>query len=570
MVLGIRTEDERRRALVAQRNALARQADPAAELTPFRSGLSRVGAAIQNIPAHLLGTPRAETEFSPFGGTEAQQDELGPLREAALGARSSEEFASIIQRPDLFPDPAAPEGPILRETGQSTLRRKPGGGFEVELPSEASQRRSSDISILGVDAAGEPVVKIPSEEFETPFNVPRGAVAIDRATGGEIARGQLGESTAFGGVERPPNLDLFTPQSAQDFLKSGTSTATRDRSLLVFREGKAQGARAVQPVNLENATAASREIFKETRDPFDLVPKKVSKIKDIDAGAFTPESLQQFELTGDFSSLTAKDDFNPSDFTVESWVRFVAGGRKNSKVLVPRPPEAESTLETDKFVATQEERLRNAFRSDAKPFRNVADKLRTFVGAFRHSSTGVGGIAPDLLSLIESMPRSAELPSSPMSDVAMIFAFMKILDPESVVREGEQRTIANAKALDERIGRALARAMSGETMDPNQRADMLRTMQSLFSAKFQGYESIQTSYRELAQRNGLNPDNVVIDAFADIRKFVTPGGPDVQPLQPGEISDQELEAVAASLGFDPNTQDPAQLDAIFDEALRGR
>jgi hypothetical protein len=183
--LGIRAEDERRRAIVAQRNALARQADPEAEQTPFRSGLSRVGAAVQNIPAHLLGTPRAETEFAPFSGTEAQQDELGPLREAALGARSSEEFAAILQRPDLFPDPAGPEGPILRETGQSTLRRKPGGGFEVELPSEESQRLGDTTSAIGFRDDGTPFVQIPSVTARQGVTVGTGKDVIfpDQGTG---------------------------------------------------------------------------------------------------------------------------------------------------------------------------------------------------------------------------------------------------------------------------------------------------------------------------------------------------------------------------------------------------
>ena len=127
----LREEDERRRDLVILHNALARQADPNAEQTPFRSGLSRVGATLQNIPSRILGTPRAETEFSPFSGTQEQQDELGPLREAALGAGSSEEFAAILGRPDLFPDPAAPEGPITRDPNVDILERLPGGGFGV-------------------------------------------------------------------------------------------------------------------------------------------------------------------------------------------------------------------------------------------------------------------------------------------------------------------------------------------------------------------------------------------------------------------------------------------------------
>ena len=113
-LLGMRARDRERRALVAQRNALAQQADPNFVPQEPRSGMSRLGAFLQNIPASLIGTPVAETELTPFSGAAPEggdQQTLEPLSQAILSAQSTEDMLAIMQRPDLFPSP--PQGRIL-------------------------------------------------------------------------------------------------------------------------------------------------------------------------------------------------------------------------------------------------------------------------------------------------------------------------------------------------------------------------------------------------------------------------------------------------------------------------
>ena len=53
--------------------------------------------------------------------------------------------------------------------------------------------------------------------------------------------------------------------------------------------------------------------------------------------------------------------------------------------------------------------------------------------------------------------------------ISLIFGFMKMLDPGSVVREGEFATAQNAASIPDRIRNAYNRALEGTRLNPQQR-----------------------------------------------------------------------------------------------------
>ena len=62
---------------------------------------------------------------------------------------------------------------------------------------------------------------------------------------------------------------------------------------------------------------------------------------------------------------------------------------------------------------------------------------------------------------------------SPAGDLSMIFNYMKILDPGSVVRESEFATAANSGSVPQRIRAQYNKVVAGERLDKNMRADFL-------------------------------------------------------------------------------------------------
>src|SRR5690606_15297239 len=63
---------------------------------------------------------------------------------------------------------------------------------------------------------------------------------------------------------------------------------------------------------------------------------------------------------------------------------------------------------------------------------------------------------------------------SPAGDLALIFNYMKVLDPGSVVRESEFATAAASGSFGDRIQAATDQIISGKRLSPEQRLDFLQ------------------------------------------------------------------------------------------------
>lgn len=136
---------------------------------------------------------------------------------------------------------------------------------------------------------------------------------------------------------------------------------------------------------------------------------------------------------------------------------------------------------------------------------------------------------------------------TPAGDIALIFGFMKIQDPGSTVREGEFATAENAASIPERIRVAYNKALKGDKLTPEQRADFLGTAQAQFEANYRRpYIENEKFYRGVVERSGLSPDDVMFDALSEFRDSVGSA-----PKRPGPGSKPTVVegAAARSLGL---------------------
>lgn len=106
--------------------------------------------------------------------------------------------------------------------------------------------------------------------------------------------------------------------------------------------------------------------------------------------------------------------------------------------------------------------------------------------------------------------KSIEDPS-PSGDLALIFNFMKVLDPGSVVREGEFATAANAGSVDERVRGLYNRVISGERLTPEQRADFADRATKLYQGASDIYQGRANQYAGFASAAGLPVEQVIPD-----------------------------------------------------------
>jgi hypothetical protein len=104
---------------------------------------------------------------------------------------------------------------------------------------------------------------------------------------------------------------------------------------------------------------------------------------------------------------------------------------------------------------------------------------------------------------------------SPAGDIALVYNYMKMLDPGSVVREGEFATAANAGGIPDKIRVLYNKAISGEKLTENIRADFLERSEMLYGSAKKGHEKLKEQYKGIAKRSGVNPDNVTVDYEAE-------------------------------------------------------
>jgi hypothetical protein len=141
----------------------------------------------------------------------------------------------------------------------------------------------------------------------------------------------------------------------------------------------------------------------------------------------------------------------------------------------------------------------------------------------------------DSFAQIDALAKTDE--PSAADDIAMIFAFMKMIDPPSVVREGEQATAANAAGVPDRLRNLYNRVLTGVRLAPAQRQNFRNTAQTIFDSQNIIHLQREAQYRGLAQRRDLNIDNILLPDKE--RKVTEPAGkPEVIDLK--NLSDDEL------------------------------
>lgn len=98
-------------------------------------------------------------------------------------------------------------------------------------------------------------------------------------------------------------------------------------------------------------------------------------------------------------------------------------------------------------------------------------------------------------------------------DMAAVFAFMKTLDPSSVVRESEFASAANSSGILDKIQslQLLKKAETGEILTPRQRTQFVQIAKALFENRKSAFDERAGRFITLAKEAGANPRSVVLD-----------------------------------------------------------
>lgn len=115
-----------------------------------------------------------------------------------------------------------------------------------------------------------------------------------------------------------------------------------------------------------------------------------------------------------------------------------------------------------------------------------------------------------------------------VGDLSLIFAYMKMLDPGSVVREGEFATAQNAAGVPERLRNIYNRVVSGERLSSGQRESFKSQGGALYAAAKKQEEVVRSGVTRIANGLGLNTSNIFYEASV----------PNVKPETAGDVVQQ--------------------------------
>tara|TARA_R100001460_G_scaffold58535_1_gene98360 strand:+ start:2013 stop:5024 length:3012 start_codon:yes stop_codon:yes gene_type:complete len=91
-------------------------------------------------------------------------------------------------------------------------------------------------------------------------------------------------------------------------------------------------------------------------------------------------------------------------------------------------------------------------------------------------------------------------------DLSFIFQYMKMLDPRSVVREGEFETAKRTGGIPASVWAAYEGIKNGRLLSAQVKADFLSAASKMYMQEVSNYKAELGTYRDIATANGLDPE----------------------------------------------------------------
>lgn len=115
----------------------------------------------------------------------------------------------------------------------------------------------------------------------------------------------------------------------------------------------------------------------------------------------------------------------------------------------------------------------------------------------------------EVTPIMESMKDAMQRPSR-AADLNMVYALAKIMDPGSVVREGEMIMVNNTQGIGDRLAGMIQSLNGGAQLTPETRQRIMEEAQSRYRGLEQSYKALEDHYGGMADRFNLRREDVIV------------------------------------------------------------
>lgn len=282
--------------------------------------------------------------------------------------------------------------------------------------------------------------------------------------------------------------------------------------------------------NLRNAQkqAADGRLANELGRASELVGTAISGAKPIAQEIFTQQAKDSDNIVKSFEERAEKEKSDPKSAISHQFRDFV----RKFGVTVPSNMSAEAAAKImpyayQKFAAKEAQEARAfeagenralrrdmaaesaAIRKDAAKIRDTdkqvsraSDKAVTLASKIQNDYYKNYNQVSDAARIIETNMKDP----TPQGDLATVYSFVKVLDPGSVVKEGEIKLSQAARSIPTGMQGALNKYISGQTLTPKERKDIADLAGKAASRSRAVWDASAKPYIAQAEKLGLDKD----------------------------------------------------------------
>jgi len=219
-----------------------------------------------------------------------------------------------------------------------------------------------------------------------------------------------------------------------------------------------------------------------------------------------PNAMERLDLSG----VTAGNPQSPVGKALADIETFSRQYGPNSPQVAALKTALTNDLKKPENAASlsAESAFRAQFQSESRPFVTVRDAFAR-IAAAAESAT-------------------------PAGDLALIYNFARMLDPNGAVRDQDFQQIAATGGFGAQIQGYMAQVQGQGRLAPAVRADLLNQSKGLMQAQIKSQLSLESQYKQIAVRSGYALDNV-LDNLGEYRNYVETKAPPTPKV--GEVVD---------------------------------
>lgn len=204
--------------------------------------------------------------------------------------------------------------------------------------------------------------------------------------------------------------------------------------------------------------------------------------------------LYSEKITYETDDTTPKETFTPEQY---AYSMKPDGTPEELKVIqdrlrglfpdgrIPKDYKVDSGARNERNVIQQTNQIRSQYIKDSNEFQGYSRKMQTVIDSAKN-------------------PTAA-------GDLSLIYAYMKMLDPTSVVREGEFATAQNTGSIPQAIVAKYNKVVSGERLSDDIRNDFVKRARMIYKGQAERQAQLKREYKNISLQSGVDPARTIID-----------------------------------------------------------